>query len=94
MTIRSLMYTSIGGVRKEDIPAEYPRVWDMRYEHPEQVSENYYPTWSRTTFMDIRGVERLTLDSIRLRALNEDTRESYVLEHCSILKSNITEHKG
>ncbi|WP_179088060.1 hypothetical protein [Paenibacillus sp. FSL R7-0273] len=42
--------------------------------HPEAAAENYYPDWSRTTFMDIRNVERLTVDGIRFHALREDTR--------------------
>lgn len=37
--------------------------------HPEAAAENYYPDWSRTTFMDIRNVERLTVDGIRFHAL-------------------------
>ncbi|MCR2806308.1 glycoside hydrolase family 28 protein [Paenibacillus soyae] len=91
LTIRNMTYTCIGGVNKEDIPAHYPKVWDMRLEHPEEVSENYYPTWSRTTFMDIRGVDRLELEGVRLRALNEDTRESYLIENCKTLNVDIKE---
>ncbi|MNI82829.1 hypothetical protein D3C73_1395840 [compost metagenome] len=64
----------------------------MRYEHPEQVSENYYPTWSRATFMDIWNVERLTLEGIRLHAEHEDTRESFVIENCTIFKKDIMEY--
>ncbi|MNJ05416.1 hypothetical protein D3C73_1667200 [compost metagenome] len=64
----------------------------MRYDHPEQVSENYYPTWSRAAFMDIRNVERLTLEGIKLHAKQEDTRESYFIENCTIVKKEITEY--
>jgi len=92
LTIRNMTYTFIGGVRKEDIPSAYPKVWDMRFDHPEEVSENYYPTWSRTAFMDIRNVDRLTLDGVRLHAMNQDTRESYVLENCNTYKVDITEY--
>src|SRR5690606_3249118 len=74
LTIKNLHYTFIGGVKKEDIPSDYPLVWDMRYEHPEEVSENYYPTWSRTTYMDIRSVDRLVLDGLKFHAINEDAR--------------------
>ncbi|PWV90610.1 glycosyl hydrolase family 28 [Paenibacillus cellulosilyticus] len=89
LTLRNISYTTAGGVKKEDIPLEYPQVWDMRFDHPDEVSENYYPTWSRTTFMDIRNVERLTLDSMRFHALREDTRESYQIENCQTLKEDI-----
>jgi len=92
LTIRNLNYTFIGGVKKEDIPSEYPKVWDMRYEHPKEVSENYYPTWSRTTFMDIRNVDRLILDGVKFHAIHEDTRASYLIENCSTLKLDIIEY--
>lgn len=92
LTIRNMTYTFIGGVQEEDIPSEYPKVWDQRFEHPDVVSENYYPTWSRATFMDIRCVERLFLDGVKLHALDEDTRESYLLEDCYILQQEINEY--
>lgn len=91
LTLKNITYTFIGGVKREDIPAEYPIVWDMRYDHPEKVSENYYPTWSRSTFMDVRNVDRLTLDGLKFRAMYEDTRVSYIIENCNILKEEITE---
>lgn len=92
LTMKNILYTFVGGVRIEDIPAEYPIDWDMRLDQPEKVSENYYPTWSRTTFMDIRNVERLTLDGVRFHALKEDTRESYIIENCQTLKVDVTEY--
>lgn len=91
LTLKHLTYTFIGGVNNEDIPADYPKVWDMRFEHPDLVSENYYPTWSRTTFMDVRHVERLTLEGIKFHALQADTRESYRIEHCTVLKEDVME---
>ncbi|WP_201002243.1 glycoside hydrolase family 28 protein [Paenibacillus glycanilyticus] len=91
LTLRNILYTSAGGVKKEDIPAEYPKVYDMRGDHSEKVSENYYPTWSRTTFMDVRNVERLSLDGLRFQALREDTRESYRIENCTMIKEEIKE---
>ncbi|WP_168121718.1 glycosyl hydrolase family 28 protein [Paenibacillus sp. HB172176] len=91
LTMRNILYTSIGGVKKEDIPAEYPLVWDRRHEHPETVSENYYPTWSRTTFMDVRNVEGLSLDGVRFRALRPDTRDSFKIENCKAYKADVTE---
>jgi hypothetical protein len=64
----------------------------MRYDHPEKVSENYYPTWSRTTFMDVRNVERLTLDGLKFHAIKEDTRDSYIIENCKTFKEDIKEY--
>ncbi|MOA65905.1 hypothetical protein D3C78_1924610 [compost metagenome] len=64
----------------------------MRLEHTEAAAENYYPDWSRTTFMDIRNVERLTVDGIRFHALREDTRESYIIEGSNTLKLDIVEY--
>jgi len=89
LTLRNVTYTFVGGVKKEEIPSEYPQVWDMRLEHPEEVSENYYPDWSRATFMDVRNVERLVLDGLKLHALREDTREDYFVENCTTLKKDI-----
>lgn len=92
LTLRNITYTTVGGVQKEDIPATYPKVWDMRFAHPEEVSENYYPTWSRTTFMDIRHVKRLILDGLKFHAMKEDTRDSYIVKHCETLKEEIIEY--
>lgn len=92
LTLKNITYTFVGGVKKGDIPDAYPKVWDLRHDHPEQVSENYYPTWSRTTFMDIRNVERLTLDGLKFHAITEDTRDSYIIENCVTLKQDITEY--
>ncbi|MFD2328040.1 hypothetical protein ACFSR7_02190 [Cohnella sp. GCM10020058] len=89
LTIKNMTYTFVGGVRKEDIPAEYPKVWDMRFDHPLKVSENYDPTWSRTTFMDVRNVERLSLQGLKFHALQEDTRAPYIIENCVIHKEDI-----
>jgi len=92
LTLRNVTYTCAGGVDQEDIPAKYPQVWDMRQEHPAEVSENYYPDWSRATFMDIRSVERLALDGLRFHALLPDTRASYYIENCTVLKQDIAEY--
>jgi hypothetical protein len=92
LTMKNITYTFVGGVKKEDIPADYPKVWDMRYNHPDKVSENYYPNWSRTTFMDVRNVELLTLDGLKFHAMKEDTRDSYIIENCKTCKEDITEY--
>ncbi|SEO63503.1 Polygalacturonase [Amphibacillus marinus] len=91
LTMNQLMYTSIGGVTATAVDKQYPQVWDMRYDHPEQVSENYFPNWSRTTFFDIRHVDRLVLSRIRLRALRPDSRDSYLITGCNVLAQDIVE---
>ncbi len=91
LTLRNLIYTCAGGVQKEDLPPDYPKVWDMRYEHPEEVSENYYPTWSRATYLDVRHVQGLSLEGLRFRALREDTRDAVIIEGCTVLKKDILE---
>ncbi len=95
LSIDGLSYHFIGGVKKEDIPEEYPEVLDLTVEKPachngvDFISENYYPDWSRTAFMDIRGVDGLQLSGIRLWLMNPDERPAYLIENCSILKEEV-----
>lgn len=88
--LKDIRYTFVGGVKKNEIPDEYPEVLD-HLQHPkaENTSENYYPDWSRTTFMDIRNVKQLMLEGINLKCLNPDERESYLLDGCEIIKRDI-----
>ncbi len=84
--MRDIIYTGIGGVRQDEIPEEYPKVMD-RLKYPTgAVSENYYPDWSRTAFMDLRNVHNLILENVVLKALQKDEREAVILEHCQMLK--------
>ena len=90
--LKNMIYTAIGGVRKEEIPAEYPEVLD-RLEHLEEVSsENYYPDWSRTVFLDCRNVKNLVLEDLMLHKKYPDERDSVLVEHCSVLKQNVYEY--
>lgn len=90
--MKNIIYTAIGGVKKEEIPKEYPIVLD-RLEHPDEVSsENYYPDWSRTVFLDCRNVKHLVLDDVILHKKHPDERDSVLVEHCSVLKQNIYEY--
>ena len=86
LTLKNIIYTTYGGVKKDDIPSEYPKVWDERYDCPEKRVSNYYPTWSRAAFMDIRNVKGLYLDNLDFRAINKDEREPYIIEGCEIIK--------
>ncbi|GHV53051.1 hypothetical protein AGMMS49579_11210 [Spirochaetia bacterium] len=83
LILRDIMYTVIGGVAAADIPGEYPVVVDIRLPHEGPVSENYYPDWSRTAFVDIRNVKELVLDTIQLHKLRPDDRPPILTEGCT-----------
>ena len=87
--LSNIVYTFIGTVKKKDIPLDYPEVLDMRFHKGERVSENYYPNWSRTAFMDIRNVKNVSIDNLFFRLLNEDDREPYIIENCDCIKIDI-----
>lgn len=89
LTLRNITYSFIGGVCMDDIPVSYPRVVDRRISTETAVSENYYPDWSRTAFMDVRSVKGLVLDAIHFNLLNPDEREPYILENCQCHKENV-----
>ncbi len=84
--LQDIIYTGIGGVKKEDIPKEYPRVLDQKKDTRQEVSGNYYPDWSRAAFMDLRNVDNLLLENILLKLIHEDEREKVLLEGCTLLK--------
>lgn len=66
----------------EPDPCSYPKVLD-RLKFPEgEVSENYYPDWSRAAFLDIRNVNGLKLEAIHLESILPDEREETVIENC------------
>ena len=93
ITMTNIRYHSIGGVKKEDIPEYYPEVLDRRIYSGAEVSENYYPDWSRAAFMDIRNVEDLYLSGIRFSSVEPDEREPYYVEGCHVLKQEIYAQK-
>ena len=83
------------GVKKKEIPEEYPEVPDLRAEQARLrdgipfISENYYPDWNRAAFMDIRGVDGLILSDINLRLRRPDERPPFVIEECRVKKQEI-----
>lgn len=89
VNLQNIRYRSIGGVKKSDIPAEYPPVLDQLLHPGEVTSENYYPDWSRTAYMDIRNVEELFLDNICFGCVEPDEREPYLIENSSIVRRDI-----
>ncbi|PJM73743.1 polygalacturonase [Bifidobacterium primatium] len=84
VTLSDIRYTFIGGVKKTDIPAddEYPKVLDRLVSPEGKSSENYWPDWSRTSFMDLRNVADLQMRNIRLRTLRDDERPAILVDGC------------
>lgn len=84
--LKNINYTGIGGVKKKQIPKEYPRVLDKKKNPDAVVSENYYPDWSRTAFLDMRNIRNLLLESVVLKKKRPDERENVILERCELIK--------
>lgn len=84
--LKNLIYTAIGGVKKSDIPEEYPQVVDGKKESTQGCSSNYYPDWSRTVFLDIRNVKQLLLEDMVFTEQYADERPKVILEGCELLK--------
>ena len=92
LTIRNLRYHSIGGVKRQEIPEEYPKVPDKRRRQDggdREASENYYPDWSRAAYMDVRSVKGLYLSNLQFSLENEDERPACVIEDCLVWKKEI-----
>lgn len=77
-------------MKKEEIPADYPCVLDMRDHEDKKVSENYYLDFSRTSCMDIRNVDNLHIYGVTLKVKKPDGRPIYLLEGCGEGKWEIT----
>lgn len=91
LIMKNIIYTAIGGVKKTEIPTEYPEVLD-RMEIPEGCSsENYYPDWSRTVFLDCRNVRKLLLEDLIFDKKYPDERDGVIIEGCEVLKCGIYE---
>lgn len=82
LTLHNITYKFIGGVQLSDIPCEYPEVIDRVLNQNSVSSENYYPDWSRTAFMDIRNVNNLSLNGINVSAIHSDERIGIITENC------------
>lgn len=82
LTLSNFEMEVLGGVKKEDIPEEYPEVLDRRVTENEFCSGNYFPDWSRTAFMDIRNVKELSLKNIKCSSGVLDGREPVIIENC------------
>lgn len=62
LTLSNVRYYSVGGVKREEIPDQYPAVLDLMREQGPGV-QNYYPDWSRTAFLDIRNREPFLIEN-------------------------------
>lgn len=82
ITLSNIRYQSIGGVKRSDIPADYPEVVDKLTNSRQETSENYYPDWSRTAFADIRNVDGLVLENVVCHAVRPDERTPLLTEGC------------
>ncbi len=89
LSMEHIRYRSIGGVKKTDIPQEYPEVKDRLAYPAEKGSENYYPDWSRAAFLDIRNVRELYLSDIQFSSIEPDERRAVYVEGCRVLKQEI-----
>lgn len=89
LTFCGLHYRFIGGVRKAEIPEHYPEVTDRRLCQSGEVSENYYPDWSRAAFLDLRHVDGLVLEDVVLEAVEPDERKPVIIEGCQVMKKEI-----
>ena len=82
VTIRDFWYTAIGGVHLADLPdTPYPAVPDLLLDPSRPGSENYWPDWSRTTHLDARNVQSLTLENLHFTALHPDERPKMLIEN-------------
>lgn len=93
LIMKNIVYTAIGGVKKTEIPAEYPKVLDRLEDCERKSSENYYPDWSRAVFLDCRNVKNLLLEDLILCKRYPDERDGVIIEGCETLKCGICERK-
>lgn len=82
VNISNLTYKTYGGVLLKDIPDFYPEVIDKKKDLITESAENYYPTWSRASHIDIRNVDGLTIKSIVLETIKADERKKIYIEEC------------
>lgn len=89
VTLENIRYRTVGGVRLAEIPEVYPKIVEQKDLDKKPEAGNYYPDWSRTTFMDIRNVEGLWLSNVGLEAIYKDERQGYIIEHCIVRKEEV-----
>lgn len=85
ITLQNIHYRFVGGVRLNDIPEKYPQVIDKLRKPQENGSENYYPDWSRTAFLDARNIQGLQLENLYFELMEPDERPEYLIENCQMI---------
>ncbi len=91
LTLRDITYLPWGGVQAPThLLEDYPEVLDGLLHDLCAASSNYFPTWSRTTFLDVRNVEQLRLEAVLLEAQRPDARPPYLIQGCTVLAEDIT----
>ncbi|WP_460796323.1 glycoside hydrolase family 28 protein [Microbacterium sp. GXF0217] len=91
LTLRDITYLPWGGVQVPSHRLEdYPEVVDGALVNTEGASSNYFPTWSRTTFLDVRNVEQLRLEAVLFEAQQPDARPPYLVQGCTVLVDDVT----
>ncbi len=94
LIMKNIIYTAVGSVKKSEIPSEYPEVLDRLKNQEDVSSENYYPNWSRTVFLDCRNVKNLLLENLIFCKKYPDEREGVIIEGCETLKCEIYESES
>ncbi len=89
VSLQNIKYKTIGGVKQSEIPDTYPEVLDMIYHTGEETVENYYPDWSRATYLDLRNIDGLYISNMQLETMKKDERIPYIIENCNVLKQEI-----
>ncbi len=79
-----IKYLALGGIKKNEIPAEWPQIPDARTESAAGGVDNYYPNWSRAVFLDCRNIQGLSIQKMKLQCRLPDEREPVILENCEL----------
>lgn len=89
VTLENIRYQTVGGVAVSKIPDSWPEMTVQTTPGEESISGNYYPDWSRTTFLDMRNVRGLILSNVCFTSARPDERGAYCLENCQVLKEEV-----
>lgn len=89
LVLDNIRYRTVGGVKLRQIPDFYPKIQVQTEITGTLKAGNYYPDWSRTTFMDIRNVKRLWLSGVAFETIRKDEREAYKIEDCTVQKEEV-----
>ena len=89
VVLENIRYRTVGGVKKELIPENWPVMEVQETEDLLPESGNYFPDWSRAAFLDIRNVRGLFLSNVGFEADSPDERPPYFIENCDVVRQEI-----